>query len=177
VIFIGIPLCEVRDVELIIKTDPLKEWFSSCHRAVLEVVRRMCRGSHMTDSECIMLAQQIGQNILSHARNKGVASDEGVLMNATVSEELFTINIPLSSNNEFGVIRMERKGNTVQVNLNFPDPVPFTTQLAFTPIGEKLMHFEGLQLKFKEMAFLLWCEKLKPGLSNPFRDMIADKEL
>ncbi len=174
---ISIPDCTQDEVEVILKVPPFVEWLRDVHSVIVEVIRHMIKPRiGATDDRTIERVQQISMHIWRHAQRVKMKC-EGQLMNAQWSDQYFTINIPLNNAELFGVIRMERHNDLVQVNLGFPHPVEFMSHLGFSKLQERRVMYQGLNMNLKHVAFLVWCEHMKPGLSAPFKDMIEDNEL
>lgn len=169
---ITIPDCGQDDVEIILKAEPFREWLRDVHSAIVEIVRHMIspRGG---DDRTIERVQQVSMHIWRHA-NKVKIKTNGQLMNATWSEEFFTMHIPLA-HESFGTIRIEKPG--LHVHLAFPHPVEFMCSLGFSKLKGKRVQHVGIDMTLQQVAFLVWCEHMKPGLSAPFLDMVQDGEL
>lgn len=134
--------------------------------------------SRSTEQSNIDRVHEISVGIWRHAQKKKWKTS-GQFMNTTWSDEYFTIHFPLNANELFGTVRIERDGtHWVKVNISIPHLVQLMTQIAFTELGERAVEFEGFKsVTLKQAAFLLFCDHVKPGLSNPFRDMLVDGEL
>lgn len=172
---ISIPGCCQADVEVILKCPPMGEWLKEVHTVIVEIIRHMLkpRGG---DDRTIERVQQVSMHIARHAKKIGWKCD-GEIVNATWSDEYFTIKIPMNNAGLTGTIRMEREKGELIVHLAFPHPVEFMATLGFSALQSRRLNYQGLDMSLKHVAFLAWCEHMKPGLSAPFLDMINDGEL
>ena len=170
---ITIPDCATFEIETIFRVPHINPWLKDMHATYMEVLYAMVTPGA---NDPINQVQRISMAIARRAGRLKYPTDEGEIVNATWSDQYFSIILPTMTSS-FDTIRIERSRHGLHCHITMDEPLRVMSVLGFGPIKDKLMGFMGLNMSIKEAAFLMYCDYMKPGMSAPFRDMLEDGEL